>query len=410
MNQHASGRQAPPASRKTEAPADNQPASVASGSSAKAGGASDALAGQIGQAIQAAGGWIGFEDFMARALYTPGLGYYSRGDRQFGALPQSGSDFITAPELSPLFARALARQIAQALDATGTTEVWEFGAGSGTLAAGLLQALGDRVQRYTIVDLSATLRERQQHTVAERAPAHAHKLHFADQWPVPIDGVVVGNELLDAMPVALLAFDGQHWRERGVTLDDHGQFAWQDRPTTLQPPCNADAFPPGSVTELPRQATAWVHSLAASLQRGAAFLIDYGFPEHEYYHPQRSGGTLMCHRAHQADVNPLEAPGDKDITSHVDFTAVALAGQNAGLAVLGYTSQARFLLNCGLADDLQAASDARDVRTLANAQKLITEHEMGELFKVIGFSTTDAEGEPLFDAIGFNQGDRSHTL
>jgi SAM-dependent MidA family methyltransferase len=400
---------APPASRKL-APAEEQPASVASGPGASPAGASEPLATQIRAAIAAHGGWIDFEDYMARALYTPGLGYYSRGSRQFGALPSSGSDFITAPELSPLFARALARQIAQALSASDSTEVWEFGAGSGALAAGLLQALGEQVSRYTIVDLSGSLRAQQQRTVQARVPSHAHKLHFAEHWPVPITGVVVGNELLDAMPVALLTFDGHQWLERGVTVDAQGALAWADRPTALRPPLNAEHFPPGSVTELPRQASAWVSSLAGSLQRGAAFLIDYGFPEHEYYHPQRSGGTLMCHRSHQADANPLEAPGDKDITSHVDFTAIALAGQDAGLTVLGYTSQARFLLNCGLAEDLQFASDAGDVRTLGNAQKLITEHEMGELFKVIGFSTTDAEGEPLFDALGFQAGDRSHTL
>lgn len=406
---------ATPASRKTAQAGShksqkNQPVSVASGLKGGPAGGSDGMLDTLRSAITTAGGWMGFEDYMARALYTPGLGYYSRGDRQFGALPQSGSDFITAPELSPLFARALARQVAQALEATGTTEVWEFGAGSGALAAGLLAALGERVSRYSIVDLSATLRQRQQRTVNERVPSQAHKLHFVERWPVPIEGVVVANELLDAMPVALLAFDGGHWQERGVALDAQGALTWQDRPSPLHPPFNAGHFPPGSVTELPRQATAWVRSLATSLQRGAAFLIDYGFPEHEYYHPQRSGGTLMCHRAHQADTHPLEDPGDKDITSHVDFSAIALAGQDAGLAVLGYTSQARFLFNCGLTEDLQAASDAGDVRTLAAAQKLITEHEMGELFKVIGFATTDAAGEPLFDAIGFSAGDRSHTL
>lgn len=347
---------------------------------------------------------------MARALYTPGLGYYARGDRQFGALPRSGSDFITAPELSPLFARALARQVAQALDATGTAEVWEFGAGSGALAAGLLAELGDRVQRYTIVDLSAVLRERQQRTVAERVPAQAHKLHFADHWPEAIDGVVVANELLDAIPVTLLAFDGRQWLERGVTTLPDGSLAWADRPTALRPPLNETAFPPGSVTELPRQAVAWVQGLASRLRRGAAFLVDYGFPEHEFYHPQRHGGTLMCHHAHRADADPLQAPGEKDITAHVDFTAIALAAQDAGLAVLGYTSQARFLFNCGITADLQAASDAGDHRLLAAAQKLLTEHEMGELFKVIGLAPPGAGGEPPFDAIGFVAGDRSHTL
>jgi SAM-dependent MidA family methyltransferase len=366
----------------------------------------------IRQEVHAHGGWLGFERFMELALYAPRLGYYARGDRQFGALPASGSDFITAPELSPLFGRALARQVSQSLAATQTREVWEFGAGSGALAAQLLQTLGDAVDRYTIVDLSGTLRERQRATVAAHAPAAAHKLRFADAWPAALDGVVVANELLDAMPVLLLAYDGSAWHERGVVVEDvdgDARFAWADRPTPLRPPVPADsldAWPPGSVIELPRQASGFVRSLAAVLRRGAAFFIDYGFPAHEFYHPQRHAGTLMCHRAHRADADPLSDVGDKDITAHVDFTAIALVGQDAGLAVLGYTSQARFLLNCGLADDLAAAQSAGDVRALAAAHKLLAEHEMGELFKVLGFA---AAATP-FDAIGFAEGDRTHTL
>jgi SAM-dependent MidA family methyltransferase len=363
--------------------------------------ASDALALLIADEIRQNGGWIGFERFMALALYQPGLGYYSGGDRQFGALPASGSDFVTAPELSGLFGRAVARQLAQALDATGTAELWEFGAGSGALAAQLLGALGDRIRRYTIVDLSGTLRERQRQTCAARVPQHLDKLHWADALPERFEGVVVGNEVLDAMPVMLLHWDGAQWLERGVTLDAQGHFAWADRPTAERPPVEGP-FLPGTVTELPRQASGFIRTLAAQLARGAAFFVDYGFPEHEFYHPQRTGGTLMCHRGHQADADPLVDVGRKDLTAHVDFTAVALAGQDAGLEVLGYTSQARFLFNCGLLADLEGA----DLRERAMAQKLVTEHEMGELFKVVGF-VTPAE---LFDPIGFAAGDRSHTL
>lgn len=334
---------------------------------------------------------------MALALYAPGLGYYARDDRQFGVLPSSGSDFVTAPELSPLFARALARQVAQALEATGTQEVWEFGAGSGALAAQLLAELGPRVARYTIVDLSATLRARQQ----QRLAAEAHRVRWLDRLPEHIHGVIVGNEVLDAMPVVLLHFDGQAWRERGVALHE-GRFAWADRPTALRPP--VDGLPvPGTTTELPRQAEAFVRTLAGSLQSGAAFFIDYGFPEAEFHHPQRSGGTLMCHRAHRADTDPLADVGLKDITAHVNFTGIALAGQDAGLSVLGYTSQARFLLNCGVAEDLASAA----LRDRVHGLKLIEEHEMGELFKVIGFA---AAASPAFDAIGFRDGDRSHRL
>ncbi len=353
------------------------------------------LTRRIAQAIDAAGGWIGFERYMALALYEPGLGYYARGDRQFGALPGSGSDFVTAPELSPLFGRALARQVGQALEASGTREVWEFGGGSGALAAQLLDALGERVERYVIVELSAALRERQRATLA----AHAGRLHWAERLPEALEAVVVGNEVLDAMPVTLLHYDGVQWCERGVAHEG-GRFRYADRPTDLRPPLAEQAVP-GTTTELQRQGEAFVRTLAGVLKRGAAFFIDYGFPEHEYHHPQRHGGTLMCHRGHQADADPLADVGEKDITAHVNFSGIALAGQDAGLQVLGYTSQAHFLINCGLLELLRGA----DPRGIANAQKLLTEHEMGELFKVIGF----AAGEP-FDALGFTRGDRSHTL
>lgn len=367
------------------------------------------LAASLADEIRTQGGWISFERYMERALYTPGLGYYARGDRQFGALPASGSDFITAPELSPLFGRAVARQLEQALAATGTQALWEFGAGSGALAAQVLEALGEQITSYTIVDLSSTLRERQRQTVLERVPQHAAKLRWVTQLPERIDGVVVANELLDAMPVVLLHWDGAQWLERGVGLgtgqDAAQAFVWADRPTALRPPVES-GFVPGTVIELPRQASAFITTLAGVVQRGAAFFLDYGFPEREFYHPQRVGGTLMCHRAHQADTDPLDAVGEKDITVHVDFTAIALAGQDAGMEVLGYTSQARFLFNCGLLEDLQLASDQRNVPALAAAQKLITEHEMGELFKVIGLA---AAATP-FEARGFTAGDRSHTL
>ncbi len=374
--------------------------SVASAPSASPPGA---LAARIADEIDAAGGWLGFERYMELALYAPGLGYYARGDRQFGALPSSGSDFVTAPELSPLFGRALARQLAQALHATGTRELWEFGAGSGALAAQLLEALGERIERYVIVDLSGALRERQRATLAARVPQQAHKAVWLDALPATIAGVVVGNELLDAMPVALLHFDGVQWFERGVAVDD-GRFVFADRPTDLRPPLAEQAVP-GTTTELQRHGEAFVRTLAAVLARGAAFFIDYGFPEAEFHHPQRVGGTLMCHRAHRADGDPLADVGDKDITAHVDFTGIALAGQDAGLAVLGYTSQAQFLINCGLPDDLAPAAAARDLRSLAAAQTLLNEHEMGELFKVIGFAAGAA-----FDALGFAARDRSHRL
>jgi len=361
------------------------------------------LQARVARDIQAAGGWIGFDRFMALALYTPGLGYYANPLPKFGAMPSSGSDFVTAPELSPLFGQALAAQVAEALARTGTDEVWEFGAGSGALARQLLEALGDRVRRYTIVDLSGTLRARQQQALA----GHGDKVRWVGELPEALQGVVVGNEVLDAMPVQLLARhggqDGGVWHERGVALAD-GALAWADRPTGLRPPLDV-AGPHDYLTEIHPQAEAFIATLAERLQAsekgGAAFFLDYGFPEREYYHPQRHMGTVMCHQAHRADANPLADVGLKDITAHVNFTGVALAGQDHGLHVLGYTSQARFLLNCGLPALLDQAGAAER----ANALKLVNEHEMGELFKVVGFCT----GEP-WDALGFARGDRSHTL
>ena len=359
----------------------------------------------IRKAIEDAGGWLGFDHFMALALYAPGLGYYSNQRRKFGLMPggkDGGSDFVTAPELSPLFGRALAAQVGQALAATATTEIWEFGAGTGALAEQVLQTLaeqGQQVSRYNIVDLSGNLRARQ----AERLSAWGDKVRWLDQLPDSFDGVLLGNEVLDAMPVQLLAFDGQAWAERGVVIDANGgALAFADRSgTTLPAVAQPLHFAPGTVTEIHPQAEAFVRTLAAGLQRGALFLVDYGFPEAEYYHPQRVGGTLMCHHEHRADADPLVLLGQKDITAHINFSGVALAGQEAGLTVLGYTNQANFLFNCGLVQLLESASLTERVM----AHKLIAEHEMGELFKVIGFATGGG-----FDALGFANADRSHTL
>jgi len=366
-----------------------------------------ALYALIHRSIAKAGGWLGFDHFMALALYAPGMGYYANSLRKFGLTPESGSDFATAPEMSKHFGHTLAHQVAQALQATGTDEVWEFGAGSGALALQLLDSLGDRVKRYTIVDLSGSLRERQQETLK----AHAQKVQWVDALPEQLSGVVVGNEVLDAMPVQLLVRKSGVWHERGVVWRAQAANAsplqWEDRVTDLRPPVEV----PGEhdyLTEIHSQAEAFVATLAdrfkageaATGKGGAAFLIDYGFPENEYFHPQRSMGTLMCHQLHKADADPLADVGRKDITAHVNFTGVALAAQDEGLNVLGYTSQAHFLINCGLLPPLvDAPLDEKSM-----AQKLITEHEMGELFKVIAFGTT--EWEPL----GFAQGDRTHAL
>jgi SAM-dependent MidA family methyltransferase len=360
---------------------------------------SSALGRVIRGAIAAQGGWLPFDRFMAMALYEPGLGYYANGGQVFGTMPASGSDFVTAPEMSPFFGRALAVQAAQALAASGSGRVLEFGAGSGALAESLLDALGDRVSDYGIVDLSGTLRARQQLRLAR----FGDRVRWLDRLPEAFDGLVLGNEVLDAMPVQLLHFDGQAWFERGVALAGD-ELVFADRPTTLRPPLDAAglaALVPGTVTEIHPQAEAFVSTVAGLLRRGVVLFIDYGFPEAEYYLPQRHGGTLMCHQAHRTDGNPLIDLGRKDITAHVNFTGIALAAQNAGLDVIGYTSQARFLINCGLVAMLETATLAQRVM----AQKLLTEHEMGELFKVIAFARGVA-----FDPLGFAQGDRMHRL
>ena len=354
-----------------------------------------ALAQLVREEIRRAGGWLPFDRFMAVALYAPRLGYYANASRKFGAMPSSGSDFVTGPEMTPLFGRALAVQVRDALDATGTHEVWEFGAGSGALAEQLLYALGDAVQRYTIVDVSASLQERQR----ERLAPFAGKVRWVQELPEHMSGIVVGNEVLDAMPVKLLARIGGQWHERGVVAVDD-QFVWRDSATTLRPPVDIDG-PQDYLTEIHPQAEAFVRTLADRLERGAAFFIDYGFAESEYYHPQRHMGTLMCHRGHLADPDPLADVGEKDITAHVNFTGVAVAAQDAGFATLGYTTQGRFLLNCGIA---RLLADA-DLPDRAAGHRLVAEHEMGELFKVIALH----RGE-FWDAVGFREGDRTERL
>ena len=356
--------------------------------------------------IALAGGWLPFDRFMAIALYQPGLGYYANTTPKFGHLPQGkagqGSDFVTAPELTPLFGQTLARQVAQALAATGTDEIWEFGAGTGALALQLLDALAAQSQlprRYTIVDLSGSLRERQRATLA----AHAERVRWVDALPDALHGVVLGNEVLDAMPVQLLARVGGIWHERGVVWDEQRGLTWADRPTALRPPLEIEGDH-DHTTEIHPQAEAFVRTLAERLQRGAAFFLDYGFPEAEYFHPQRHMGTLMCHRAHQSDSDPLADLGQKDITAHVNFTGIALAAQEAGMDVLGYASQGRFLFNCGLIDLARHAGP----RENAMMQKLVNEHEMGELFKVLAFAppASSAGWSPM----GFSAGDRTDRL
>ncbi|WP_460479081.1 class I SAM-dependent methyltransferase [Comamonas humi] len=357
-----------------------------------------ALAARIAKAIDANGGWLPFDEFMRLALYEPGLGYYANERAKFGAMPSSGSDFVTAPELSPVFGQLLAAQVAEALQRTQTDEVWEFGAGSGALAEQLLSTLGDACRRYTIVDLSGTLRARQQ----ARLAAFGDRVRWVAELPAQMQGVVVGNEVLDAMPVKLLVRKAGEWHERGVVVQGEG-FAWSDRPSALRPPAEPELPPEAEyLTEIHPQAEAFVATLGERLARGALLLVDYGFGEAEYYHPQRHMGTLVCHHLHQVDADPLALVGHKDITAHVNFTGIAVAAQDAGLDVLGYTTQAHLLINCGLLQKLELLPQTER----AAAAKLMMEQEMGELFKAILL----AKGVAPWAALGFERGDRTHRL
>ena len=362
----------------------------------------NALMTIIMQEIKELGGWMAFDRYMEMALYYPGLGYYSSGSTKFGLMPGSGSDFVTSPELSPLFGQCLAKQVKQGLEQTKTKAVWEFGAGSGALAKQLL-GQRDASVHYHIIELSADLQFRQAETLKD----YTSRVTWHQQLPEAMEGIVVGNEVLDAMPVKLLQRLGGKWFERGVSIyKDELNFA--DIETHLRPPVDITGQH-DYLTELPLQGIAFIRTLAHHLKKGAAFFIDYGFPESEYYHAQRQMGTVVCHRAHQVDMNPLVDPGLKDITAHVDFTAMALAWQNAGdemtppkeLGTLGYCNQGRFLFNCDIADYLSQASVQEQNASL----KLLQEHEMGELFKVMGLYVDQA-----WDACGFMQGDKSHTL
>lgn len=346
--------------------------------------------------ITGAGGSIDFARYMELALYAPGLGYYSAGARKLG----EGGDFVTAPELSPLFGRCVARQCAQVLERLDHGDILEIGAGTGALAADLLaelETLGRLPERYLILELSADLRERQQAFLRERLPHLLSHLHWLDRLPAPgFQGVIFGNEVLDAMPVHRFRWTRQGVRELRVG-GGGGGFVWRDEPAgpglaeAVTALCNevGEGWPEGFESEVNPGLAAWIREIGERLARGMILLIDYGYPRHEYYHPQRATGTLMCHYRHRAHPDPLILPGLQDITAFVDFTAVAEAGVAAGLDVAGYTTQAYFLLGCGLGD-LLAASDPDDPRRhleLTRQAKILTlPGEMGERFKAIALA------------------------
>lgn len=362
--------------------------------------------------MTAAGGWISFARYMALALYAPGLGYYSGGARKFGA----GGDFITSPELTPLFGQALAAQVAQ-IQATSTPHVIEVGAGTGLLAADLLLELERRgcvPDRYDILELSGELRERQFDTLATRAPHLAGRVRWLDGLPERFSGVLIANEVLDVMPTHVVVARGGRLFERGVSLDEAGVLRWADAEAegrVLEAATALDLPMPQEgeyVTELNLAGRAWVAEIAERLELGAALLIDYGYPRAEYYLPSRASGTLLCYYRHHAHGDPFLWPGLNDITAFVDFTAMAEAGFEAGLEVLGYTTQAAFLFNCGILDCLARRgpeTSADYIRAARAVQRLTTPQEMGELFKVLALG----RGIDL-TLVGFTRGDRLHAL
>lgn len=370
--------------------------------------ASQSLQQLIAADIERLGGAMAFSRFMELALYAPRLGYYSGGASKLGA----SGDFTTAPEISPLFGAALARAAA-AIIAQSAPDIIEFGAGTGKLARDVITALdrmGVQLRSYTIIELSGELRARQQEALKDLP-----QVRWLDAMPDSFSGVVLANEVLDAMPVELVIRKDGRWQRQMVAVEN-GAFAFvqQDLPEALaqhvarQIP-DSEQLPDGYITEIHPVAEGFMASLATMMKggRGAAFLFDYGFPAHEYYLDQRMGGTLMCHYRHHAHPDPFYLPGLQDITAHVDFTAMALASQEAGLPVLAYMNQASFLLGCGIGELLMETDPEDALRFLPQSkavQKLVSPAEMGELFKVL----VVGQDVDLLDAIV--RADRSHRL
>ncbi len=345
----------------------------------------------IGERIAAAGGWLPFDAYMQIALYEPGLGYYSAGARKLGA----GGDFTTAPEMSPLFGLCLARHCAEVLTTVGGGDVVELGAGSGRLAFDVLttlQRLDALPARYRILEVSADLRERQQALLSTLPPAIAARVEWLDAPPAEAwQGALLANEVLDALPVECFAWRDGVIMERGVSLDAEG-FAWQERGAALPLATEAlrlraDAhalWPSGFATEMCLRAGPWVEEVTRAMSRGVALFIDYGLPRRDYYHPQRSAGTLRCHYRQHAHDDPFAHPGLEDITAWVDFTRVAEGADAAGLEVLGFCTQAALLLGLGIEGDIDAAVDERArVARAGEARRLLMPDEMGEHFKAI---------------------------
>ena len=370
----------------------------------------DRVLAHVAASIHKAGGWISFADYMAEVLYAPGLGYYAAGAQKFGA----AGDFITAPELTPLFGTALAATVADVVDRLPDADLLELGPGTGRLAADLLNALAARgrlPRRMSLLEVSADLAARQRDCLREYAPAAVSRVEWIDVLPTRWRGLVIANEVLDAVPPHLIARQSGAWFERGVRLAGDG-LALADRPLPAGALRDAASrsFPPDVdyVSEINPAAQALVASLAGRCDAGALLIIDYGFTAAEYYHPQRASGTVVAHYRHRAVHQPLFLPGLSDISAHVDFSAMAHAGCNAGMSVGGFATQARYLINCGILDALAATGDPQSaayLRQAAAVQKLLSPAEMGELFKVLAL-VRGMDGE----IAGFQAGDQTYRL
>jgi SAM-dependent MidA family methyltransferase len=355
-------------------------------------------------------GWISFAQYMALVMYAPGLGYYAAGWQKFGG----AGDFVTAPELTPLFGRTLARQLAQVMEEIPDGEILELGPGSGRLAGDILATMENHgaYPPYRLLEVSAELRTRQGAHLKGVVPRALAHVEWIDMLPERWRGVVFANEVLDSVPPHLVVRRQGEWYERGVTLASGGRLVFADR--TLGRGALRDAagarFPPEGdyLSELNPAAEALLRTLAQRCERGVMLFLDYGFPAAEYYHAQRSSGTLMAHYRHRALADPFFLPGLTDLTTHVDFSAMARSGVAGGMQLAGYTTQARFLVNCGLLDELQRCGDPQSAAYLREAsavQRLTSPAEMGELFKVLALTRgIDA------DLLGFREGNQAYRL
>lgn len=357
------------------------------------------LEAEIRTAIAAAGGQLGFDRFMELALYAPGLGYYVAGSPKLGP----DGDFVTAPEISPLFGRCIATACAEALDALGGGAILELGAGTGSLAAEVLATLSERAgadargpERYLILEPSPDLAAIQQQRLHQRVPELAGRCAWVQQLPKQFRGIMLANEVLDAMPVHRFCIDDEGAvQEIVVTCAGTG---FGDSETPASPALRAAvrrlqaqglAVNPGFCSELNLRLAPWARAMAEALEAGLLLVIDYGYPRAEYYQAERHQGTLMCHRRHQAHTDLYSSIGLQDITAHVDFTALAEAGLGAGLDLAGYTTQSSFLIGCGI-DQLIADAAGDDPMALlefsAGAKQLLLPTAMGERFQVLGLS------------------------